>query len=146
MAGAPGLGRCGGLANAVLDEPVRRGLIDIDDAASALLDAGMGVELEKFDLRHALSFLSEVEGQRAIGDSVTGWQCGDIQVGVVLLPLGIGFLHSQCQPSEGDVGQQRGVCCLCRHRHKAHYADAKIMPTDVGNTSCVVGIVAMESA
>ena len=27
-----------------------------------------------------------------------------------------------------------------------HYADAKIMPTDVGNTSCVVGIVAMESA
>lgn len=40
----------------------------------------------------------------------------------------------------------RTVCCLCRHRHKAHYADAKIMPTDVGNTSCVVGIVAMESA
>lgn len=38
------------------------------------------------------------------------------------------------------------VCCLCRHRHKQHYADAKIMPTDVGNTSCVVGIVAMESA
>ncbi len=29
---------------------------------------------------------------------------------------------------------------------QAHYADAKIMPTDVGNTSCVVGIVAMESA
>ena len=27
-----------------------------------------------------------------------------------------------------------------------HYADAKIMRTDVGNTSCVVGIVAMESA
>ena len=27
-----------------------------------------------------------------------------------------------------------------------HYADAKIMPTDVGNTSCVGGIVAMESA
>ena len=40
----------------------------------------------------------------------------------------------------------RTVCCLCRHRHKPHYADAKIMPTDVGNTSCVVGIVAMESA
>ena len=40
----------------------------------------------------------------------------------------------------------RKVCCLCRHRHKQHYADAKIMPTDVGNTSRVVGIVAMESA
>ncbi len=40
----------------------------------------------------------------------------------------------------------RTVWALCRHRHKAHYADAKIMPTDVGNTSCVVGIVAMESA
>lgn len=54
--GSAGLGRCGGLANGVLDEPVRRGLIDIDDAASALLDAGMGVELEKFDL-HSSSLL-----------------------------------------------------------------------------------------
>jgi hypothetical protein len=44
----------GGLANAVLDEPIRRAVIDIDDSASAMLDAGMGVDLEKFDFRHGL--------------------------------------------------------------------------------------------
>jgi hypothetical protein len=44
----------GGLANAVLDEPIRRAAIDIDDGTCAMLDAGMGVDLEKFDLRHGL--------------------------------------------------------------------------------------------
>ena len=53
-ADAPGFGgrRHHRLADAVLDEPLRREFIDIDDAARALLDAGVGVALEKFDLRH----------------------------------------------------------------------------------------------
>ena len=40
----------------------------------------------------------------------------------------------------------RTVCALCRLRHKNHYADAQIMPTDVGNAACVAEIAAMESA
>jgi hypothetical protein len=35
---------------------------------------------------------------------------------------------------------------LCRHRHKAHYADVRIMPTCVGNPACGAGIAVMESA
>jgi len=35
---------------------------------------------------------------------------------------------------------------LCRHRHKAHYADVRIMPTFVGNPACGTGIAAMKSA
>jgi hypothetical protein len=56
VAGAPGLGRRGRLADAVLDEPIRRAVIDIDESSSAMLDAGMGVSLEKFDL-HSSSLL-----------------------------------------------------------------------------------------
>ena len=40
----------------------------------------------------------------------------------------------------------RTVWFLCRHRHKAHYADVQIMPTCVGNPACGAGIAAMESA
>ena len=40
----------------------------------------------------------------------------------------------------------RTVWALCRHRHKAHYADVRIMPTCVGNPVCGTGIAAMESA
>jgi len=42
------------LADAVLDEPIRRAVIDIDDSASTVLDTGMGVDLVKFDLRHVV--------------------------------------------------------------------------------------------
>ena len=38
------------------------------------------------------------------------------------------------------------LCALCRCRHKAHYADVRIMPTCVGNPVCGAGIAAMESA
>ena len=40
----------------------------------------------------------------------------------------------------------RTVWALCRHRHKAHYADAQIMPICVGNPACVAEIAGMESA
>jgi hypothetical protein len=40
----------------------------------------------------------------------------------------------------------RTVCALCRHRHKKHYADVRIMPTCVGNPACGAVIAAMESA
>jgi hypothetical protein len=40
----------------------------------------------------------------------------------------------------------RTECFLCRHRHKKHYADVRIMPTCVGNLACGAGIAAMESA
>jgi hypothetical protein len=40
----------------------------------------------------------------------------------------------------------RTLCALCRCRHKAHYADVRIMPTCVGNPACGAGIAAMESA
>jgi hypothetical protein len=40
----------------------------------------------------------------------------------------------------------RTVCCLCRHRHKAHYADVLVMPTNVGNPACVAEIAALGSA
>jgi hypothetical protein len=46
------------LTDAVLDEPIRRAVIDIDDSANSMLDAGMGVDLEKFDSRHG-AILSE---------------------------------------------------------------------------------------
>jgi hypothetical protein len=38
------------------------------------------------------------------------------------------------------------LCALCRHRHKKHYADVRIMPTCVGNPVCGADIAAMESA
>ena len=38
------------------------------------------------------------------------------------------------------------VWALCRCRHKAHYADAQIMPICVGNPACVAEIAGMESA
>jgi hypothetical protein len=40
----------------------------------------------------------------------------------------------------------RTVWFLCRCRHKAHYADIRIMPTCVGNPVYGAGIAAMESA
>ncbi len=40
----------------------------------------------------------------------------------------------------------RTVCCLCRHRHKQHYADVLVMPTCVGNLACVAEIAALGSA
>jgi hypothetical protein len=40
----------------------------------------------------------------------------------------------------------RTVCCLCRHRHKQHYADVLVMPTNVGNPACVAEIAALGSA
>jgi len=40
----------------------------------------------------------------------------------------------------------RMLCSLCRCRHKAHYADVRIMPTCAGNPACVAGVATMESA
>ena len=42
--GGGNTGLMGAVANGVLDEPIRRAVINIDDAASAMLDAGMGVD------------------------------------------------------------------------------------------------------
>jgi len=54
VAGSPGFCGRDRLADAVLDEPIRRAVIDIDDSASTVLDTGMGVDLVKFDLRHVV--------------------------------------------------------------------------------------------
>ena len=40
----------------------------------------------------------------------------------------------------------RIVCFLCRHRHKKHYADVRIMPTCVSNPAWEVGIAVKEAA
>ena len=40
----------------------------------------------------------------------------------------------------------RTVWALCRCRHKAHYADARIMPIDVGNPASCMAITPTESA
>ena len=40
----------------------------------------------------------------------------------------------------------RMVWALCRHRHKAHYADAQIMPICVGNPASCMAITPTESA
>ena len=59
------------------------------------------------------------------------------------------FAETMFRPSfflSAPANVPRTVCALCRHRHKAHYADAQIMPTYVGKPFCVAGIAAMESA
>ena len=38
------------------------------------------------------------------------------------------------------------VWTLCRHRHKPHYADVLVMPTNVGNPAYVAEIAALGSA
>ena len=40
----------------------------------------------------------------------------------------------------------RTVCALCRCRHNPHYADARIMPIDVGNPASCMAITPTESA
>ena len=60
-----------------------------------------------------------------------------------------GFSEVMVSPSfflNAPAKVPRTVCALCRHRHKAHYADAQIMPICVGNPACVAEIAGMESA
>ena len=59
------------------------------------------------------------------------------------------FLDSTLRPiffTMAPLMNPRTLWALCRHRHKPHYADVRIMPTCVGNPVCGAGIAAMESA
>jgi hypothetical protein len=42
--------------------------------------------------------------------------------------------------------QPRTVWTLCRCRHKQHYADVLVMPTNISNSACVVEHAALRSA
>jgi len=55
------------------------------------------------------------------------------------------FVRSDTQQIDAEL-YRRTLWALCRCRHKAYYADVRIMPTCVGNPGCGAGIAAMGSA
>ena len=58
------------------------------------------------------------------------------------------FRDSTVSPSRFPrlLRKPRMLWDLCRHRHKNHYADVRIMPTCVSNPACGAGIATMKSA
>ncbi len=131
----------GGARAKVIDGLLARGLIADTDGHHLLTDAGytavgkrrpFSKGVQKQDAPDALTKREVIDAlQKLDATSRT------IRLGTKLAVIVDAMRH----PGGATIAQM-----MASSGWQAHYADAKIMPTDVGNTSCVVGIVAMESA